>query len=143
MRSAPGVTRQGCCARRSRGPSGRDLRDAELAGEISEVCEASRRTCGAPKAFAEPRRRGGRASRRRVARIMRESGRAGTTRGRAKRPEGGARQAAPQASPAPDLVRVFGQVRLSEKITENFRVWARNFFGFGHGRAASFPTCPA
>ena len=35
---------------------------------------------------------------------------------------------------------VFGQVRLSEMITENFRVWARNFFGFGHGRAASFPA---
>lgn len=40
-------------------------------------------------------------------------------------------------------LNVFGQVRLSEMITENFRVWARNFFGFGHGRAASFPTCPA
>lgn len=43
----------------------------------------------------------------------------------------------------PEGSLVFGQVRLSEMITENFRVWARNFFGFGHGRAASFPTCPA
>ena len=40
-------------------------------------------------------------------------------------------------------INVFGQVPLSEVITESFRVWARNFFGFGHGRAASFPTCPA
>ena len=39
-RSAPGAAGQGCCARRSRGPSGRDPRDAEPAGEISEVCEA-------------------------------------------------------------------------------------------------------
>lgn len=38
---------------------------------------------------------------------------------------------------------VFGQVPLSEMITKSFRVWARNFFGFGHGRAASFLTCPA
>ena len=105
MCSALGVARQGYYARRSRGPSGRDLRDAGLAGEISEVHEASRRTCGAPKVFAEPRRRGGRASRRRVARIMRENGRAGTTRGCAKRPEDGAERAAPQANPAPDLVR--------------------------------------
>lgn len=105
MRSALGVTRQGCYARRSRGPSGRDLRDAELAGEISEVYEASRRIHGAPKVFAGLRRRGERTSRKRVARIMRENGRAGTTRGCAKRPKGGARQAAPQANSAPGLVR--------------------------------------
>lgn len=100
MRSAPGVAGRGCCARRSRGPGGRDLRDAEPAGGISGVCEAGRRVCGAPKAFAEPRRRGERA-----ARIVRGSGRAGTARGCAKRPEGGAGQAAPQADSAPDLVR--------------------------------------
>ena len=100
MRPAPGVTGQGCCARRSRGPSGRDPRDAELAGGVSEVHEASRRAYGAPKALAGPRRRG-----ERVARIMRESGWAGTARGRAKRPEGEAEQAAPQADSAPDLVR--------------------------------------
>ena len=41
------------------------------------------------------------------------------------------------------VIYVFGQVPLSEMITESFRVWARNFFGFGHGRAASFLTCPA
>lgn len=105
MRSALGAAGQGCCARRSRGPSGRDLRDAELAGEISEVCEASRRVCGAPKVFAELRRRGERTSRKRVARIMRGNGWAGTARGCAKRPKGGAGQAAPQADSAPDPVR--------------------------------------
>ena len=36
---------------------------------------------------------------------MRESGWAGTTRGRARRPKGGAKQAAPQPCAAPDLVR--------------------------------------
>ena len=105
MCSAPGATRQGCCARRSRGPSGRDLLDAELAGEISGACEASRRICGAPEVFAELRWRGERTSRKRVARIMHENGRAGATRGCARRPKGGAKQAAPQANSAPDLVR--------------------------------------
>ena len=40
-------------------------------------------------------------------------------------------------------LNVFSQVLLSEKSSPFFRVWARNFFGFGHGRAASFLTCPA
>lgn len=105
MCSAPGVTRQGYYAWRSRGPSGRDLRDAEPAGEISGACEASRRICGAPEVFAELRWRGERTSRKRVARIMHENGRAGATRGCARRPKGGAEQAAPQADSAPGLVR--------------------------------------
>lgn len=103
--SAPGVTGQGCCARRSRGPSGRDLRDAGLAGGISGACEASRRIHGAPKVFAGLRRRGERTPRERAARIMRENGRAGAARGCAKRPEGGAEQAAPRADSAPGLAR--------------------------------------
>ena len=36
---------------------------------------------------------------------MRENGRVGTTRGRAKRPKGEAKAAAPQADSAPDPVR--------------------------------------
>ncbi len=36
---------------------------------------------------------------------MRENGRAGTTRGRAKRPKGEAKQAAPKADSAPGLAR--------------------------------------
>ena len=105
MCSALGVTRQGHYAWRSRGPSGRERRDAELASMIAEVHEASRGVYGAPKVFAELRRRGVRTSRKRVARIMRENGRAGTTRGCAKRPKGEPKQAAPQANAAPDLVR--------------------------------------
>lgn len=105
MCSALGATGRGHHARRSRGPGGRGLRDAEPAGEISGACEASRRICGAPEVFAELRRRGERTSRKRVARIMRENGRAGATRGCARRPKGGAKQAAPQANSAPDLVR--------------------------------------
>lgn len=80
MCSALKVTRQGCCAWRRRPPSARDRRDAELSAKISGVCEASRRICGAPKAFAGLRRRG-------------------------ERPEGGAEQAAPRADSAPGLAR--------------------------------------
>lgn len=105
MCSALKVTRQGYYAWRRRPPSARDLRDAELAGEISEVYESSRRVYGAPKVHAELRRRGVRVSRKRVARVMRENGWAGATRGCAKRPKGGAKPAAPQANAAPDLVR--------------------------------------
>ena len=105
MCSALKVTRQGYYAWRRRPPSAHDLRDAELAGEISEVYESSRRVYGAPKVHAELRRRGVRVSRERVARVMRESGRAGATRGRAERPEGGAEQAAPRADSAPGLAR--------------------------------------
>lgn len=72
---------------------------------ISEVRAASRGVYGAPEAFQEPRRAGVRTSRKRAARIMREGGRAGTARGRARRPEGGAKQAAPQPRAAPDLAR--------------------------------------
>ena len=105
MCSALGVTRQGYYAWRKRPPSARERRDAELASMIAEVHEASRGVYGAPKVFAELRRRGERTSRKRVARIMRENGWAGTTRGCAKRPKGEAKAAAPQANSAPDLVR--------------------------------------
>ena len=105
MCSALKVTRQGYYAWRRRPPSAHDLRDAELAGEISEVYESSRRVYGAPKVHAELRRRGVRVSRKRVARVMRENGWAGATRGCARRPRGGEKPATPQANAAPDLVR--------------------------------------
>ena len=81
MRSALKVTRRGYHAWRRRPPSARDGRDAELG------------------------RAGVRASRKRVARLMRENGWAGTARGCARRPKGEGRAAAPRASAAPDLVR--------------------------------------
>lgn len=52
----------------------------------------------------ELRRRGLRTPRRRVARIMRDNGRSGTTRGCARRPKGTPKAAAPQAGAAPGLV---------------------------------------
>lgn len=55
--------------------------------------------------FAELRRTGVCTSRKRVERIMRDSGLIGATRGCAKRPKGAAKPAAPQANAAPDLVR--------------------------------------
>ena len=105
MCSALGVTRQGHRAWRKRPPSAHDRRDGELAAMISEVRAAGRGIYGAPKVFQELRKTGVRASRKRVARIMRESGWAGTTRGCARRPKGGAKQAAPQPCAAPDLVK--------------------------------------
>ena len=105
MCSALGVTRQGYHAWRKRPPSARDRRDGELAAMISEVRAASRGIYGAPKVFQELGKAGVRTSRERAARIMRESGWAGTTRGCARRPRGGAKQAAPQPCAAPDLVK--------------------------------------
>ena len=71
----------------------------------AEIHEASCGTFGAPKVFAELRRRGVSTSHKRVARIMRENGRTGITRRRAKRPKGKSKQAASQANAAPDPVR--------------------------------------
>ena len=105
MRSALGVTRRGYHAGRKRPPSVHDRRDGELAAMISEVRAASRGVYGAPKVFQELRKAGVRTSRKRVARIVRERGWAGTTRGCARRPKGGARQAAPQPCAAPDLAK--------------------------------------
>lgn len=104
MCPALGVTRQGHYAWRRRGSSARDLRDAELARLIPEVYESSRGIYGAPRVHMELRRRDFRTSRKRVARIMRDNGWSGTTRGCAGRPEGPPRAAAPQAGAAPDLV---------------------------------------
>lgn len=104
MCSALGVARRGRYAWRRRGPSAHDLRDAELARPIPGVYESSRGIYGAPKAHMELRRRGFRTSRKRVARIMRDNGRSGATRGCARRPKGTPKAAAPQAGAAPDLV---------------------------------------
>ena len=63
MCPALGVTGQGHYAWRRRGPSARDLRDAELARPIPEVYESSRGSYGAPRVHMELRRRGFRTSR--------------------------------------------------------------------------------
>ena len=105
MCAALHVTRQGHRAWRKRPPSARDLRDAEPAAAISEICAAGRGIHGAPKAFAGLGRPGERTSRKRAARVMRESGWAGATGGGAGRPRSAAEPAAPQANAAPDPVR--------------------------------------
>lgn len=105
MCSALKVTRQGCHAWGRRPPSARDRRDAGLSAKISEICAAGRGVYGAPKVFAGLGRAGVRTSRRRAARLMRESGWTGTTRGCARRPKGERKAAAPQADAAPDPVR--------------------------------------
>ena len=65
---------------------------------------------------------------------MRESGRAGATRGRAKRPEGGAEQAAPQADSAPDLVRRDFSADGPDR---------RRFAGIAYARTHQGRPCPA
>ena len=99
------MSRQGYRAWRRRPPSAHDLRDAEPTTKISEIYSASRGIYGAPEVLAELKKAGESTSRERVARIMRENGWVGTTRGCAKRPKGEAKAAAPQANFAPDLVR--------------------------------------
>jgi hypothetical protein len=59
------------------GPPRRDQDDAELAAEIQAVHEDSRGRYGAPRVHAELRRRGRRHGRKRVARLMRQTGIAG------------------------------------------------------------------
>ena len=105
MCAALKVSRQGCYAWRKRPPSAHSKRDAELASRIAGIYSASRGMYGAPKVFAELKRQGVSTSRKRVARLMRDNGWVGTTRGCARRPKGEKRVAAPQAGSAPDLVK--------------------------------------
>ena len=105
MCAALKVTRQGYHAWKRRPPSERARRDAELAAMIAGIHAASRGIYGSPKVFAELKRQGVATSRKRVARLMREGGLIGTSRGCARRPKGGAKTTAPQANSAPDLVR--------------------------------------
>lgn len=88
MCAALGVTRRSYYAWKSRPPSAHAMRDAELAELISQVRVEVRNIYGAPKTFERLRALGVRASRKRVARIMRERGWRGVTRACAKRPSG-------------------------------------------------------
>ena len=83
-----GVTRQGYHQWLARPVSAHDLRDAELAAEVAEAYGEGRRIYGAPKVLMRLRARGVPASRKRVARLMRENGMRGVTRACAKRPTG-------------------------------------------------------
>ena len=92
------VSRSGYYAWKKRPLCTHAVRDAELSELISEIHDRSRRTYGAPRVHAELRRLDQRCSRKRVARLMVESGLVGVharRRWRAGRPD---------VAPAPDLV---------------------------------------
>jgi putative transposase len=73
-------------ARRSRKPSARALRDAELVGEIHAAREGYRSVYGVRKTWKQLKRRGVTdAGRERVARLMRQEGLRGVQRGRKRR----------------------------------------------------------
>ena len=80
-----GVSASGYYAWRSRGRSHRAKRDEELCGTIRTIHKASRGTYGAPRVHAELGNQGCRVGRKRVARLMRESGLAGVSRRRGTR----------------------------------------------------------
>ena len=75
-----GVSPSGYYAWRGRGPSCRARRDEELRGMIGKIHEDSRGTYGMPRVYAELIAGGCRVGRKRVVRLMRESGWAGVGR---------------------------------------------------------------
>jgi transposase InsO family protein len=77
-----GVAVSGFYAWLQRGPSRRERQDRSLAERIAAVFTASRRTYGSPRVHAELQAEGIRVSRKRVARLMRESGLVATVRRR-------------------------------------------------------------
>ncbi|MEU7046746.1 IS3 family transposase [Streptomyces varsoviensis] len=72
------VSRAAFYARRTGTPGPRAARDAELTQQITAVHEQSRGTYGAPRVHAVLQRKGAGCGRRRVARLMRPAGPAGT-----------------------------------------------------------------
>jgi len=97
-----GVTRQGFHAWRRRGPSRRQVGDAELARLIVTIYDGSHQIYGAVRIHDELRdEHGVRVGRKRVARLMRELGLQGVSR-RGKKPR--TTVVDQKQSPAPDLV---------------------------------------
>jgi putative transposase len=98
-----GVTRQGFYAWRRRGPSLRQLGDAQLSRLIVQIYDGSFKTYGAPRIqleFADEH--GVHVGRKRVARLMRQLGVQGSSGREGKRPRTTRQDA--KAPPAPDLV---------------------------------------
>jgi putative transposase len=100
-------------ARRSRKPSGRELRDSELLGKIHEARAGYRRAYGVRKTWKELRRRGVEVGRDRVGRLMRKAGLEGIRRGKKKRTTIAAE--APAERAADLLQRDFTASRPNEK----------------------------
>ncbi len=96
-----GVSRAGYYAWTRRPLSARRRRDGELLDAVRAVHAESKATYGWPRVHAELRHRGVRASRKRVARLMREAGLSGMVRRR----RGRTTVRVPGVATAPDLVR--------------------------------------
>ena len=96
-----GVSPSGYWAWRKRGPSARARADAQLAGRIVTIHQASRGTYGVPRMHAELATAGTHCGRKRIARLMRQAGLVGCHRRRAFQTT----QRDPTAEPAPDLVQ--------------------------------------
>lgn len=96
-----GVSRAGYYAWSGRPPCERERRDRELTGLIGQIHAESRGSYGWPRMHAELRHRGVHASRKRVARLMRQAGLSGLVRRR----RGRTTIQVPGVVPAPDLVR--------------------------------------
>jgi putative transposase len=92
--AAPGSTR-------ARPASARRRRDDELLAEIRTIHNESKATYGWPRLHAELRLHGTHASRKRVARLMRQTGLSGMVRRR----KGKTTIRVPGVATAPDLVR--------------------------------------
>ena len=99
--SVLGVSRAGYYAWKDRSPSPRAMRDAQLSEQIAEIHDESQGTYGWPRIHAELRHRGVRASRKRVARLMRRAGLSGMV----CRRKGRTTIRVPGVATAPDLVR--------------------------------------
>jgi putative transposase len=99
--SVLGVSRAGYYAWKDRPPSPRAMRDAQLSEQIAEIHDESQGAYGWPRIHAELRHRGVRASRKRVARLMRRAGLSGMVRRR----KGRTTIRVPGVATAPDLVR--------------------------------------
>ena len=97
-----GVSTSGFYAWRDRQPSGRQRSDAALLRRIRTIHAVSHGTYGAPRIYAELRVDGVRVGRKRVARLMRETGIAGVSR---RRRTVTTTVPAPERPSAGDLVR--------------------------------------
>jgi putative transposase len=99
--SVLGVSRAGYYAWKNRPASARQRRDAELVEQIGAIHDEGKGTYGWPRVHAELHHRGIRASRKRVARLMRQAGLSGMVRRR----KGKTTVRVPGIATAPDLVR--------------------------------------
>ena len=97
-----GVSESGFHAWRRRAPSARAQRDVALRRTLRAAHARSHGTYGAPRLLADLREAGHHVGRKRVARLLRTEGLVGVSKRRGPaRP----RRVAPEAPPAPDLVR--------------------------------------